>query len=866
METTMLAFLEVTLGAAPAVLALQWGAAPLVPLAPWLALAFAGLLGMVAPALAQEPGEPAPAAGPPADDDSASQEESAPAAEPWAIAPAGAGSTESTPPAPELQTIPVAITEPAAEAEPAGTRFDDIQVTASKRLKAQRDIPGSVGALRGDELEKLRAQGMADYMKLIPGVTLTDFGTGQQVVVIRGIASNTGQPGTQFTAQTTGIFLDDMPFADLYTPLSVPDLNPFDLERVEVLKGPQGTLFGSSALAGAVRYIVQKPNPGIWQTKFATTVMQAEESAGLASTTAGALNVPLFGGAAAMRLVGLYREDPGLYDAVPNGQNMRDEEDIDSLEQLTGRALASWDVSDAFKVNALYFQQKTDRADDGWATSDRRLERNTTPFAGPSHNDFGGANLGASYDFDFARALYSGNVMDKKTRNLSRLEQSLPDQFGNQQATAWYSLIDGRVKGSTHELRLSSPEGAGGWLEWLVGAAYLDYSQYFFQFTPNPGPADEGYYANVPQNAEDVAPADRMTSFLWAVVSSDGVERAVFGEVTARLGEHFEATVGARQFETELVGDTVLTGAQIVALSNPPGQTESRNRMVATADGLNPKFSMRYIHDRNMQVYALVAKGFQFGGFQLNPPIANVEQATEAKGFRFGPYDSSVLWNYELGLRTEWLDRRLRFDLTAFYLDWSDLQLTIRVPLNPVPLPGPQENVDLGVIVNVAAAHSKGAEASLQARVFPGGTFTSSAAWVIAVTDVPFDEDHPDGPVPAGTRLPGTPHFQWSNQFEYERSLPYFTDWNAGFALTHAHLGPAFDDMRAQKQVQGYDTLDARLSLARPATAWMPSIDLGVNNITDVRGVSGYAGNGGTVNAYYFVRPRTTLMTLAWTY
>jgi iron complex outermembrane receptor protein len=788
-----------------------------------------------------------------AEEPSDAEAESAPAAEP------------APEPAPELQTIAVA-TEEEEEAPVAGTRLDTIEVTSQKRIKAQRDIAGSVGALRGDELEKLRAQGMADYMKLIPGVTLTDFGTGQQVVVIRGIASNTGQPGTQFTAQTTGIFLDDMPFADLYTPLSVPDLNPFDLERVEVLKGPQGTLFGSSALAGAVRYIVQKPNPGIWQTKFATTFMQTEESDGFASTTAGALNVPLFGSAAALRLVGLYREDPGLYDAVPNGSNTREQKDIDSLDQWTGRAVASWDVSDELKLNALYFQQQTDRADNGWATSDRRLERNTTPFAGPSNNDFGGANFGASYDFDFARALYSGNVMDKKTRTLGRNEPALPDQLGNQQATAWYNLIDGRVKGSTHELRLSSPEGGDGWLEWLVGAAYLDYSQYFFQFQPNPDTPDSRYYANPPQNAEDVDPADRSTAFLWATVNSDGVEKALFGEVTGRFGEHFEATVGARQFETELVGDTVLTGAQIVALSNPPGQTESRNRMVAAADGLNPKFSLRYIHDQNMQVYGLVAKGFQFGGFQLNPPLANVEQATEAKGFRFGPYKSSVLWNYELGLRTEWLDRRLRFDLTAFYLDWSDLQLTVRVPLNPVPLPGPQENVDLGVIVNVAAAHSKGVEAALQALVFDGATFTSSAAWVTAVTDAPFDEDHPDGPVPAGTRLPGTPRFQWSNQFAYERSLPYFTSWNAAFALTHAHLGPAFDDMRALKQVQGYDTLDARLTLSRPVTVWLPSLDLGMNNITDVRGVSAYAGDGGDVNAYYFVRPRTTLLSLSWTY
>lgn len=773
-------------------------------------------------------------------------------------------------------TIPVQTIRKEEPAEPgreataeSGTRLDTIEVTASKRVKSQRDIPGSVGAIRGQDLEKIRAQGMEDYVKLIPGVYLADFGTGAQIPVIRGIAASTNVIGS-FTGLTTGIFLDDMPFNDLFLPLSVPDLNPFDLERVEVLKGPQGTLFGSGALAGAVRYIVQKPNLSVWQAKASATVTQTKFAEDLSKVGAAAVNVPLFGDTAALRLVGVYRKDAGLYDALPNGGNTRDEKDINRLDQITGRVIGRWDVTDALKVSALYFRQATDQPDRGHANQPERPERNDIPFPSPFETGFGGGNLSADYDLDWSRLLYSANVLDKDVYSRGQNEPALPDQLGNQQDASWYALITGTVKGSTHELRLSSPEGGddSDW-EWLVGAAYMNYVQDFFQFSPNPGPAGQGYYANPPENPEDVAPADRPTSFLWATIDGDGTETALFGEATRRLGEHWEATLGARAFNTKLISEAVFTGEQIVLLGD--GETEQRDRYLVKERGINPKVSLRYLHDRNIQAYVLMSKGFQFGGFQITPSIGGIEQASENEGFTFGPYKSSTLWNYEAGLRTEWLDRRLRFDLTAFYLDWTDLQLTIQVPINPVPIPAPPgsgipQDVSLEVIANVGAAHSEGLEASLEVLPFTGAKFTSSAAWINAVTDVPFDEKNDDGPVPAGTRLPGAPRFQWVNVLAYEHALPYFTSWIGDFALTHVHVGTSPDSIRRTLDVGGYDTLDVRLNLARPGAPLLPEIGLGVNNLTDVRGLAAFDTDGSAYNAFYLVRPRTTLLTLAWNF
>ena len=768
-----------------------------------------------------------------------------------------------------VETVPVFVSE--EPVDPEATQLDTIEITASKRIKSQRDLPGSVGAIRGEALEKIQAQGLADYLKLIPGVTLIDFGHNTSTIIIRGIAASAN---SGFTGNTTGIYVDEMPFADLFAPQSSPDLNPFDFERVEVLKGPQGTLFGSGALAGAVRYVLQKPNHSVWQTKVATTVAQVKHADDLSQVGAFAQNVPLFGDRAALRVVGVYREEPGTVDATPSGTHTRNEKDVNSLDQFTGRMLGSWNVSDSLKVSGFAFSQKSKFADTVTSRTRDNPSRNNIPFPSPRDNSFGGLNLVADYALDTTRLVYSGNHLVKETNAEIHQEGLLVASQSQQQDTEWYNLLRGKVDGQTHELRWSSQDGGDGNWEWLAGAAYMSYVQHIFQFSPNPGPANQGYYADPPENAEDVPEQDRVNSFLWATIDGDGTEMAVFGEATRKLGDRWEVTLGGRQYETDLVADTALAGGQISALF--PGETTRRDRHRTDAKGFNPKFALRYLHDSNMQLNLLVAKGFQFGGFQLNPPAPGFEASAENAGFHFGPYKSSTLWNYETSLRTEWLDRRLRFDLTLFYQDWTDLQLTLQIPVNPEPLPpevallGIPQNVPFGAIVNVGSAHSEGLEAALEVLPFPGATFSSSAAWISAMTDEPFDFAHSQGPVPAGTRLPATPRFQWSSQFSYQSALPYFSSWDSTLSLIYTHIGFAPGAIRqpgsgTTSGVGGYSTVDMRWSFIRPTSTYLPQVSLGLNNLTDVKGWMA-ATVTPTDAAYIFIRPRGLLVSTAWNF
>jgi iron complex outermembrane receptor protein len=777
-------------------------------------------------------------------------------------------------PEPRVVTVPVEV-EDADKDDPNAVHFEEVIVTSQKRAKSQRDIPGSVGAIRGADLEKMHAQGMKDYLKLVPGVIYVDQGNEESGIIIRGISSGFDEA----TQGKTGVYMEDMPFADLFGSASFPDLNPFDLERVEVLKGPQGTLFGSGALAGAVRYIVQKPQFGQWEAKLSGTATKVSESDSIWPTGAAAINIPV-GDTLAFRAVGVYRRDRGVYDmgaddctpalpvtlpvAIPstlpipvdlrqiglpfslNGTQScngraRNDIDADRLNQFSARALAAWKPFERFNVSAFYFAQKSHHDDSGLADQAEQPKSDVAPFASPRDHDFGGGNLLLTYDSDWFRVLSSTNRMTKHNYYADHAEFGF--RLGQQNDIEYVVISRDDVNGWTQELRLSSPEGGDGIFEWLIGASYLHFGNatMFYSYL-GPDMPD-------PKGREDVSQADIVRAQVYSTADQLATEKALFGEITARLGDHWEVTLGARRYQTALEADTVLCGAQNFAFSQNLCTPEP---ITDEASGLNPKFSIRYIHNKHVQWYALAAKGFQFGGIQVNPAYVGFSESAEASGFNFAPYESSELWNYESGIRTEWLNRRLRFDVTAFYLDWSGLQLTVTVPYLVT-------NLNFTVIANVGRAHSTGLEFSFEALPFSGAKWITNLALINAVTDVELEIT--DGTIPPGARLPGTPKIHIANVFSYEWRTPFF-GLSLGPTLTHAYIGKSPDSIDAKGTVGGYTTYDAQLVIAKRDSRFVPELSIGVNNLTDERGVAYHLQVNDVVTAeptdfYHFIQPRT---------
>lgn len=839
----------------------------------------AALFGLVCVVAQAQPADSA------APSNSTQNSESAPAkkaAEP----PQPAAAPSETAPA---QTIPVQALNEEPAAKPSekalattddATRLDAVIVTSSKRSKNIRDEAGSVTALRGKDLEKIKAQGMADYIKLIPGVVLIDRGgadSGQPI--IRGISTSSGALGTQFTQQPVGLYVDELPFTDLYAPLTQPDLNPFDLNRVEILKGPQGALFGSGALAGAVRYILQRPKFDKWETKLSSTVGFDAQGEGLSPIFAGAQNVPLFGDTAALRVVALSRRDTGRIDEVGN------EEDVDRLKQVNGRILGSWQATEKLKLDAFYFLQDSKQQNSSAADNPERFER-MGQVRNLRQSGFSGANLAVGYAFDRFSLLSSSSYLHKEVDQFATESFGTADPNGDPDGDGGANgpgtedagnndTLRGGIFASTNgliqEFRISSPEGGDwqplGWLEvqWLAGVSFQATRQGFVQST-NTAASEDGFGP-----AEDlglipivtpIGPVGSSTiSFLFADLNSLAQESALYADTTLKILKDLEFTVGGRLFKTSLRSKGYLEGAQILALN--PGMSRAEVDEKTGENGFNPKVSLRYVINPNLQLYTLAAKGFQFGGIQLNPPLAAV-MATEAAS-AYEPYKSSKLWNYELGLRTEFFKRRLKFDITAFYVDWKDLQITVPVSLVPM---GEEFNLTLGFTENIGRAKSTGVETSLSVSPVKGLNFTSNAAWVHAVTTEDFNSA--GGFVPKGTRLPASPRFQMANVLSYNAPFTLLGQWQAGLSLTHVHMGGSFNSLQynnpnGNTRSQGdYDTLDLSTSLGSTGGRFLPELTLSMLNLTDTRGVAAVSSDTGSRDTgYFFIRPRTALVSLS---
>ncbi|HEY1127813.1 MAG TPA: TonB-dependent receptor, partial [Roseateles sp.] len=277
-----------------------------------------------------------------------------------------------------LLTIPVpnretAAAEPSPARAPSSAQLEEIVVTATKREKSAREIPVSITALRGEDLEKIGARDVQDYLMQAPGITLVDSQLGEasgRSFTVRGVG-----PGDSsgLGNQTMGQFLGDVPLTDPFGNFGAPDLDPYDLSTVEVLRGPQGTTFGASALNGALRYVPKQPEFDRWQARGFVERTQLREG-GTGHTYALGLNAPL-GETAAVRASGLLQNAPGLYDNLQRGV-----EDADNRRKWSVRGAARWEPTEKFSVNVMALKQQSRvndvlQADNG----EGRFENNRQP-------------------------------------------------------------------------------------------------------------------------------------------------------------------------------------------------------------------------------------------------------------------------------------------------------------------------------------------------------------------------------------------------------------------------------------------------------------------------------------------------------
>jgi outer membrane receptor protein involved in Fe transport len=747
--------------------------------------------------------------------------------------------TETTAP---LATIPV----PGADApdlasavapEPANDQIEEVVVTATKRRKSLRDIPASITEFDGSKLEEQGKQNLTDYLQQAPGVTLTSIAPSFPRISMRGISTDTS--GLSPLPSPTGIFIGDVAFSDPYISNVQPDLAAFDLASVDVLKGPQGTLFGGAALAGAIRYVLNDPVMGQWQGRAFTQYERPD--GGRSALSSGVMaNVPLYGERLALRAGYVRRNYPGVVDLT----DPTPEKNVDHGGGDQFRAILAWQPVDALEFKLTHLRQDYSAANASSVVDnpDRR-ENSHQVLPAPVDNKFQLDSLQINWDIsDSVRAVSLSSYTTKDASVMADATAALIGQPppGYPAALGAFETFNDRSKAFAQELRLQS--NGDGPFDWLVGAYFYDYSVHFALLADtiaHQALLGNGSILDALLSGLSLDPGalyDK-TSLLYALSKPKAQERALFFDLSDKFWNHLELAVGARVYSTQVKGGFFGTG--VLALVENGGQDIHYENNSTKENGVSPKFTATWHFTHDISIYTQIARGFRFGGLQSVPstPSNHVPPI----------YKSDSLWNYEIGLRTAWLENRLHADLTAFDIEYKNPQLgqtTTGLPFNYTD--------------NVGGARSKGLEANmLWLTPIRGLTLALDGALTDSRTTKSFTASNGDEVSP-GTQMPGAAKSQYSAELGYFVPAGVF---DVGTRINYVYIGKGYSDIVHSVAINDYGTLNAGITIG--TTAWMlqPMLAFNVSNILDKTAV--VAGGTGTsiiqtsATSYQLNMPRT---------
>ncbi|NGY03161.1 TonB-dependent receptor [Solimonas terrae] len=753
---------------------------------------------------------------------------------------AGAAATPAV--ADRLDTIPVPSASapapvPPPDSAPAGDQIAEVVVTATKRKKSLRDIPASITEFDGSKLEEQGKQNLTDYLQQAPGVTLTSIAPSFPRISMRGISTDTS--GLSPLPSPTGIFIGDVAFSDPYISNVQPDLAAFDLASVDVLKGPQGTLFGGAALAGAIRYVLNDPVMGEWQAR-AFTQYERPQGGSSALSSGVMANLPLYSDRLALRVGYVRRNYPGVLDLT----DPTPEKNVDHGGGNQYRAILAWQPIDALEFKLTHLSQ-TYSAPNASPVSDNpdRRENSHQVLPAPVDNKFQLDSLQINWDIsDSVRAVSLSSYTTKDATVLADATAALIGQPppGYPAALGAFETFDDNSRAFAQELRLQS--NGGGPLDWLVGAYFYDYSVNFDLLADTIAHQTLLGHDSVLDTllsglSLDASTLYDKTSLLYAESKPKAQERALFFDISDTFWDHLELEAGARVYSTQVKGGFYGTG--VLALAENGGQDIHYENNAIKENGVSPKFTATWHFSHDISVYTQAARGFRFGGLQSVPstPTNHVPPV----------YKSDSLWNYEIGLRTAWLENRLHADLTVFDIEYKDPQLgqtTTGLPFNYTD--------------NVGGARSKGLEANmLWLTPIHGLTLALDGALTDSRTTKPFTASNGDEVSP-GTQMPGAAKSQYSAEASYFVPVGVF---DLGTRVNYVYIGKGYSDIVHSVAINDYGTLNAGITFGTSAWALQPMLALNVSNILDRTAV--VAGGTGTsiiqtsATSYQLNMPRT---------
>ena len=669
---------------------------------------------------------------------------------------------------------------------------NEIVVTATKRSETIQDVPFSIAAVTAANIQKTGATSIEDISRSVAGLTVQNLGPGQSQVSVRGVSAGQivrDQPGVK---EQVGVYLDE---SVISLSLFTPDFDLFDLNRVETLRGPQGTLFGSGSVGGTVRYITNQPKLGA--TEGAVEAGGSTfEGGSMGYGAKGMINAPL-GDNAAIRLVAYGEKFGGFIDAIgpAGGENVNDG------DRFGGRISILFEPSDSISITPRFIYQEVkangfNRADQYNLYYNRLINVNQVMPENTQYlklrEQFRDKTTLADLTMNFAvsDAIQLTSITSYINRDIlvsrdaSALTGSVYVSFaGAAAAAAGGAGLNSNLRDTTkleqwtQELRLSST--GDGPLQWVFGGFYSKVDRTYAQRLPTPG-ADafsqiflnalvtpptlptpvsatyNGFPANSPYNAD---------------IPYDIEQFALFGEASYEFGQ-FKLTAGGRYYDFNETRDFISGG--IFANGDVfRGDKTSSN-------GFTPRFILSYKPNDDLSFNLQASKGFRLGGVNdpLNIPLCSGgATGPDARTYGGRPnYKDETLWNYEAGVKAS--TNGITFNAAVFYNDIRNLQVTADAG-----------SCSSRVVFNVPKAHSAGVEVEIGIKPAPGFEFSLNGS----LTDSKFDSSVVDagGAVIAGmrdgNRLPTVPKFQIAALASYTTQVGDGLDWS--FNTSFQHVG-----------------------------------------------------------------------------
>ncbi|MDX2238081.1 MAG: TonB-dependent receptor [Hyphomonadaceae bacterium] len=699
---------------------------------------------------------------------------------------------------------------------------EEIIVTATRRAADVQDVPYNISAVGAAEIERLGLEDVASLARVVPGLAVIDAGPRNiGSTILRGISVDPLRTPDTNDNGTVATYINETPI------LIQPRL--IDVQRVEVLRGPQGTLYGSGSLGGAIRYIVNDPVMNTFSGDASAGFYQISEADNLSYETQGHLNIPLVDDHLAARIALAYVDDSGFtdYPLIRTGA----QSDVDEEQRVTGRASLTWAPDDLFKATLSYYLEESDSGGrtgaNPFLAGDYAL---ALRFEEPLERRDNITALEMTLDIGFADIVSSTSKVSQ-TLSGQRDQTDLLIGFGYGYELypdfRSFTREDEDFEAFVQELRIVSD--LDGPVNYVAGVYYTDEDLY--------GTSKE-FVPGYPQFISVLRP-DNLEYF--STDDTQNEEVAIFGELTYYLTDAWQVTGGARWFN--LTQDTESCIA--FPLFDDPNTTDISFGCRSGTTDINDtifKFNTSYAFDADKMAYFTFSQGFRRGGANNVPVGGQVNILPDELAFEPDTVD-----NYEIGLRSEWFDGRLLANVAVYNIDWSDIQVAARTATGSIP-----------ITANAGTARSQGVE--LETRFHATDRLTLGGSYAYVKAELTEDFTSSGDVYRDGTRLPGTPEHQLIVAADY--LVP--TETLLGDVNFHADVSYR-SDITTYADVtnpdfttlDGYTVINTAVSFERE-DGWRGR--LYVNNLADEYAYIGQRGPEayGQQGRFYLInRPRT---------